>query len=167
MENRRQDPQRRRRLQLCKQVEWGRWAILGILAVTFLNQLLLWFGVEYHLLFSAAMPYYLNWLAGELGGGALKFIATVLTIALYVAYAACWLLAGHRRDWMAAAIGLYAVDTLILLVFSITLLANPVSCILELITHMVALVPMLIAYQSAKELARMARARRVRAVQQD
>ncbi len=166
METRRQDPERRKRMQLRKQIEWGRWAILGIVAMTLLNQILLWCGVEYHLIFSAAMPYYLNWLAGELGGFWLKLLATLLTLLLYASYGACWLLSGHRRDWLAAAIGLYVVDTVILLVFSLTLLANPGSCVLEILTHLVALVPLVIAYRSAEQLSRMPRQRRAPRVQE-
>ena len=124
------DPDRRCRIQLRKQIEWGRWAVLAIFLVSLVNQVMLWFGSSYHFLFSAAMPYYVNWLASQLGGTGLKIVATLLTLVLYGAYAMCVVLSGNRRDWMSATIGLYAVDTVVLCIFAFTMLANPVSCLL-------------------------------------
>ena len=154
------DPNRRLRLQLRQQIEWGRWAILGITVVSLLNQLLLWFGGAYHFLPSSAMLYYVNWLSGQMGGAGLKVLATMLTLMLYAAYGACVLMCGGRRDWMSATVGLYGVDTLILAIFAFTMLENPASCLLEILVHLALLVPMVNAIRAFDRLERLPRIRR-------
>ena len=155
---------KRLRRELIRQINLGRWALLAIVAVTLLNQLLLACGVKYHFLFSAAMPYYLNWLAIELGAvssvGAYKALAVVLTIGLYVGYAACWLLSAQRKEWLLASLVLYGVDTVLLIVFSLTLLENPASCLLEILTHFVGLFALYISMQASEKLSKLPRVRR-------
>lgn len=156
----RTDPDRRLRRQLRQRIEWGRWGILGIMAITLINQILLLCGEGYHFLFSAAIPYYLNWLAIQLDITAFKAVATILTLLLYVAYAACWLLSGRQREWMMAALGLYGVDTILLIIFALTLLENPTSCLLEVLVHCLCMVLLFFAYRAAEQLSRMPRRRR-------
>ena len=153
------DPDRRLRAHLRQKIQWGRLAVLGILAVTFVNQIMLWLGMAYHFLPSAAMPYYVNWLAGQLGGAGLKVLATLLTLMLYGAFGACAFLSGVRREWMLAAVGFYAVDTLVLTVFAFAMLENPASCFLEILVHLVLLVPMVQAVQAYGRLERLPRFR--------
>lgn len=154
------------RRQLRQRIEWGRLGILVIVGISLINQILLWCGLQYHLLFSAAMPYYLNWLAGQLDVTVFKLLATLLTILLYASYAACWLMGGHRREWMLAAAGMYAVDTLLLIIFAFTLLKNPISCLLEILTHGLVLAVLILAFLSAEKLSKMPRLRRPSAFQQ-
>ena len=166
MENdRRAAGEKRYRLKLRQQINWGRNALLVILAVTLLNQFLLMIGVNYHFLFSSAMPYYLNWLGRELAAhgdvSAFRVLAVVLTMAMYVAYVACWLLSAQRKEWMLGALGLYAVDTLLLIIFSLTLLKNPASCLFEILTHLVGLWLLYVAFGASERLSRMPRQRRV------
>ena len=153
----------RNRLQLRKklrqQVQWGRMGLLVILAVTLLNQILLLCKVNYHFHFSAALPYYLNWLARQMGQGGFKAMATILTILIYACYIACWLLSAQRREWMMAALGLYIVDTVLLIIFSLTLLSNPASCLLEILTHGAALALLGWAFRASNQLSRMPRPR--------
>lgn len=153
------DPDRRLRIQLRKQIEWGRWAILAIFLVSLVNQVMLWFGSGYHFLFSAAMPYYVNWLASQLGGTGLKVVATLLTLLLFGAYAICVVFSGNRRDWMSATIGLYAVDTLVLCVFAFTMLENPASCILEILVHVALIAPMVNAIRAFDRMERLPKLR--------
>lgn len=129
---------RQMRRQLRRRAGWGQMALLGILAVTLLNQILLWCGIGYHFLFSAAMPYYLNWLAGQLPGAGLKVIVTLVTLALYGGFGLCLLRSGQRK-WYWNAMVLYGVDTAALIVFALALLENPVSCLLEVLVHGLAL----------------------------
>ena len=157
--------EKRLRVRLRQQVNWGRNALLVILAVTLLNQFLLMIGLNYHFLFSSAVPYYLNWLGKELAAhgavGALKGIAVVLTMLMYVAYIACWLLSAQRREWMLAALGLYGIDTLLLVIFSLTLLKNPASCLFEILTHLVGLWLLYVAVGAANRLSKLPRKPRV------
>lgn len=129
---------KRMRKQLQRRVGWGQLALLGILVVSFINQLMLWMGIEYHFLFSAAMPYYLNWVARQLSSGGFSVVATVLTLALYCAYGLC-LLRSYEPRWFWAGMVLYALDTVLLIIFALALLANPMSCLLELLVHGLAL----------------------------
>ena len=166
METTRRVPaEKRLRLRLRQQIGLGRTAMLVILAVTLLNQILLMLRVEYHFLFSASVPYYLNWLVRELGAngdvGAFAALATVLTILLYAAYIACWLMSAQRKEWMVAALGLYGLDTLLLIIFALTLLDNPSSCLLEILTHGVGLAVLVVAVKASEQLSRLPKIRRV------
>ena len=157
---RRTDPQRMLKRKLRKQIEWGRWGLLAVIAATLLNQILLLCGAKYHLLFSAAMPYYLNWLAIQLNIGAFKAVATVLTIALYGAYAVCWLLSGHKKEWMLATLGLYGVDTLLLIIFAFTLVEHPASCLFEILVHFACLGLLGVAFRAFYQLSQLPRRKR-------
>jgi hypothetical protein len=157
--------EKRLRQRLRRQIGWGRTALLVILGVTLLNQFLLMFHVDYHFLFSAAVPYYLNWLVQELRAtsdvGAFGALAVVLTVLLYGAYIVCWLQSSHRKEWLVASLGLYGLDTLLLIIFCLTLLENPASCLLEILTHSVGIVLLVLAVRAAEQLSRMPRQRRV------
>lgn len=156
---RRGDPERQLRRQLRQRVEWGRLVMLLIVGVSLINQILLLFGARFHFLPSAAMPYYLNWLARQLDMTGFKVIATLLTLVLYVAYLACWLLSARYKEWMMAALGLYGVDTVLLVVFAM-LLENPASCLLEILVHALLLVVLFFAFQALVRLEKLPRRRR-------
>ena len=160
----RNSAEKRLRRKLIGQIDLGRWALLAVVAITLLNQLLLMFGVKYHFFFSASMPYYLNWLGVELSAvasvGAYRALAVVLTLALYVLYGACWLLSVQRREWLLAALVIYAVDTVFLAVFALALLGNPASCLLEVITHAPAVYALYGAYRASGQLSDLSRSRR-------
>lgn len=157
--------EKRLRMRLRKQVEWGRWCLLAILAISLLNQILLMFKVNYHFLFSASVPYYLNWLGRELGAhadlAAFKVLAVILTMLIYAAYIACWMMSAQRREWLLAALGLYGVDTLLLIIFCLTLLENPSSCLLEILTHGIGLWVLYVSFRAAERLSSLPRPRRV------
>lgn len=157
--------EKRLRQHLRRQIGWGRMALLVILGVTLLNQILLMLRVDYHLLFSAAVPYYLNWLVQELGAtsdvGVFSALAVVLTVLLYGAYIVCWLQSAQRKEWLVASLGLYGLDTLLLIIFCLTLLENPASCLLEILTHGIGIALLVIAVRASERLSRMPRQRRV------
>ena len=149
------------RIRLRRRAAWGRLSLLVMVAVTLVNQLLLALNVKYHFLWSAAVPYYLNWGLREMGAqGTAPLLAGVLTVGLYGAFLACWLLSGRRRVWLSAALGLYAVDTLLLIIFAATLLKNPSSCILEILVHGVLLALLIVAVRARGQLSRMPKLRR-------
>lgn len=166
METTRRIPaEKRLRIRLRQQVGWGRNALLVILAVTLINQIMLMLRVEYHFLFSAAVPYYMNWLVQQLGAatnlGAFPALAVVLTIAVYAALIACWLLSAQRKEWMLASLGLYSLDTLLLIIFALTMLENPASCLLEILTHGIGIALLVVAMRASERLSRLPRVRRV------
>lgn len=156
----RDDSQRALRRQLRQRLEWGRMAILVLVAVSLLNQILLWCGVRFHFLTAPAMTYYINWLARQLDMGGFKVLATMMTLLLYVAYLACWLLSARKKEWMMAALGLYGVDTVLLVVFALVLLENPASCLLEVLVHCLILALLFFAFQAAERLSKIPRRRR-------
>lgn len=156
----RDDSQRTLRRQLRQRLEWGRMAIFVLVAVSLLNQILLWCGVRFHFLTAPAMTYYINWLARQLDMGGFKVIATMMTLLLYVAYLACWLLSARKKEWMMAALGLYGVDTVLLVVFALVLLENPASCLLEVLVHCLILALLFFAFQAAERLSKIPRRRR-------
>lgn len=154
------------RRKLMQRVGLGRTAILLILAVSLLNQLLLVLKVNYHFLFSAAVPYYFNWLAGKLGGAAgvttLKVFAVIVSLLVYVAYVGCWILSAGRRDYLKIALWLYVADTVLLVGFAFAMLKNPFSCLLELLVHLIGIAVLYHAHLSAQQLRKMSRKRRPR-----
>lgn len=163
---RRRPAGQRVRQKLRQSIGLGRTAILLLLAVSLLNQLLLLLKINYHFLFSTAVPYYLNWLARKLGGPAgvtpLKVLAVILTLLIYSLYLACWVLSARRRDYLKTALLLYCADTVLLVIFAFALLNNPFSCLLEVLVHIVGIVVLYHAHRSAQQLRQMSRKKRTR-----
>ena len=140
-------------LRLRQRVIWVRMSLLAMVVITLVNQFLLALGVDYHFLLSAAAPYYLNWVCEQLGLDATVCgLAAAFTAGLYAAYFVCWLLSRRHRGGLLAALGLYAVDTLLLIIFAATLLKNTASCALEILAHMGILALLVSGNQAAGRL---------------
>lgn len=158
------------RRQLQQHIGLGRTAIILLLAVSLLNQLLLLLKVNYHFLFSTAVPYYLNWLARKLGGPVgvtpLKVLAVILTLLIFVAYVACWIFSARRREFLKTAFLLYSADTVLLVIFAFALLNNPFSCLLEVLVHVIGIIVLYNAYRSALQLRKMSKKKKSRPVSQ-
>lgn len=144
------------------QLAAGRLALMAVAVLTLINQLLLLWRAEYHFLLSAATSYYVNWLwfKLELGGGWAVF-NVLLTLILDGFYCVCWARSGRRRIYITAALAAYGLDTLLLVIFAFTMLNNPASCILEILTHLGVLYLLLTADQAAAALQRMRQRARV------
>ena len=149
------------RQNLLQWIGLGRTAILLLLAVSLLNTLLSLFKVDYHFLFSAAVPHYLNWLAGKLavssGVTPLKIFAVIVTLLTFASYAACWAYSARRRHFLKIALLLYCVDTLLLVVFAVGCIKNPLNCLLELLVHLIGVGVLYHSHCCAQQLHRMAR----------
>lgn len=159
------------RRKLLQHIGLGRTALLLLLTASLINQLLLLLKVNYHFLFSAAVPYYMNWLAGKLGGPAgvtpLKVFAVILSILTYVVYVACWVFSARRRDLLKAALWLYCADTLLLVIFAFAFLNNPFSCLLEVLVHLIGIALLYDAHRSAQYLRKISRKRKPRPTAQE
>lgn len=159
------------RRQLQQHIGLGRTAILLMLAVSLLNQLLLLLKVNYHFLFSTAVPYYLNWLARKLGGPVgvtpLKVLAVILTLLIFVTYVACWIFSARRRDFLKTAFLLYSADTVLLVIFAFALLNNPFSCLLEVLVHVIGIIVLYNAHRSALQLRKMSKKKKRRPASQE
>ena len=149
----------RRKLQ--QRIGLGRTALLVMISVSLLNQLLLLLKVNFHFLFSASVPYYLNWLARKLGGPAgatpLKVIAVILTLLIYFVYVACWLYSARRKEFLKTALLVYSADTVLLVIFAFALLNNPFNCLLEVLIHLIVIAALYSAHHAAQQLRRMPR----------
>ena len=129
---------RRMRMRLWHRFAWGRCGLAGMVGVSVVNLVLLLFGVQYHFLLSAAVPYYLGWVCGQLGvGGWLKLLSGVVAVVILAVYGGCWFLSRRRRGLLTVALGIYVLDTVLLVLFAATLLEDPVPCALEILTHCV------------------------------
>ncbi len=169
MENtrkRRRTPEKSKRQILLQHIGLGRTAILLLLAVSLLNQLLILLEVNYHFLFSTAVPYYLNWLAGKLGGTAgatpLKIFAVIVAFLSFVAYVGCWVISAQRRELLKTALWLYCADTVMLVIFAFALLSNPFSCLLEMLVHLIGIAILYDAHCCAQQLRKLTKKRKPR-----
>ena len=110
-------------------------AALALLAVaTFMNLILLYWGKRYRLLTGSAAAYYIGWLArGTESGIGLQGLARFLGLGLCLVYVICL----YRANNQGLAMGFlfYAADTALLLITVLFAVANPESCLLELLTH--------------------------------
>lgn len=147
-----------RKAILRHQVTAGRSALLAVTGLTLVNLILLIFNAEYHFLLSGAVPYYVNWICDKLGlFWVWSLLAATLSVGLTFLYGACWVLSQRRRIFLTAAVGFYALDTLLLVIFAFTLIGNPASCVLEILTHLAVLALLIVAERAAGALQRMRR----------
>lgn len=162
--DRREGAVKRARRQLHQHIGLGRAAMLVLLAVSLVNQLMLLLKINYHFLFSAAVPYYLNWMALKLGehDGVtfFKVFALLATLVIFAVYVGCWMFSAHQRKYLKLGMVLYCADTILLVIFAFALLNNPFSCLLEILTHLVGIALLYDGYRSAEQLARMSKKRR-------
>lgn len=132
----------------------GRSTLLMILIFTVINIVTLVTETDYYFLFSAAVPYYLTvfgmifdeWVIGTFTTTALVVAAVILAV-----YLLCWLLSKKRRGWLIAALVLFIVDTVALVVFSLSLdmLADN---ILDFLFHGWAIWELIAAWKADKKL---------------
>ena len=110
-------------------------AVLALLAgATFINLILLFWGMRYRLLTGSAAAYYIGWLAqGTDSGVGVQGLALFLGLGLCLAYVICL----YRAHGQGLAMGFlfYAADTVVLLITALFAVANPESCLFELMTH--------------------------------
>lgn len=146
------------RVKFRSQAAAGRYALLAVAGLTLVNLLLLLFRAEYHLLISAAVPYYVNWLCVKLGASWFWWVlAVLLAVAMVVFYGGCWYLSHRGQVFLKAALLVYALDTLLLVIFALTLVENFASCILEILTHGAVLYLLVTADGAVAALGRMRR----------
>ena len=162
--DRREGAERKVRRQLRQHVGLGRTALLVLLVVSLVNQLMLLLKINYHFLFSAGVPYYLNWMALKLGEHEgvtfFKVFALLVTLVIFAVYVSCWMFSAHQRRYLKIGLVIYCADTVLLVIFAFALLNNPFSCLLEILTHLVGIVFLYDGYRSAQQLARMSKKRR-------
>jgi len=94
--------------------------LLLVVAFTVINLLLMAFGSDFYLLFSATIPSLVYGVAYEIGLGAVGLILALVMVAIYLV---CYLLSKKYRVFILVAMILFAVDTGFFLVLFFNLLA--------------------------------------------
>lgn len=138
---------------LTQQIASGRGTLLGIIILTALNEGMLLANTGRYFLFSASIPYYLTWFGKILDNGTddgsgtiiarYTIIAILVSVVILGVYLLCWFLSKKRIGWLTAATALFAVDTVLFIIFAFTVLAEPMRCLLDFLLHAVALYQMI------------------------
>ena len=147
---------------LSQQISSGRGTLLGIIILTALNEVMLLLDTGRYFLFSASIPYYLTWFGKILdngtsdGSGAIiakyTIIAILVSLVILGVYLLCWFLSKKRIGWLTAATILFAIDTVLFIIFAFTVLAEPMRCLLDFLLHAVAVYQMIAGILSHKKL---------------
>ncbi len=98
----------------------GQWSLLGILAITAINIVLAVFSVSLYFPFSACVPRELI-LWGNKAGGSWVSICLIAAVVFLFAFLACEILVLRQEKFppFRLAFGLYALDSLVYLVFAL------------------------------------------------
>lgn len=130
-----------------RQIKMARYMLLATVIVTVLNIAFLLGNVDLYISYNASLPYYLVWLGKMfdnglyLGAANGEFTATGLAMAgvLLSGWLLLWWLSYGSRNWLKVGLVAVAVDLGILVVLSIVLFTDPLSCFWEGILHIAAL----------------------------
>lgn len=149
---------------LLSKAKSGRHSLLLIVIFTIINLVMILVDSGTYFLFSASVPYYVTlllkaiengfsdgaWVNGPATIGALVFSFVVLTV-----YFLCWLLSDKHRGWLTAALVLFIIDTIAMMVFTQLLYDNPMSNIIDLVFHVWAITELFQATRARRKLQNM------------
>ena len=120
---------------LLRQVANGRYSLLLIVILTVVNLIMTILDTNTYFLFSASVPYYLVFVGmgienGFVDGawnvkGTLTYTGLVIALVIVAVYLLCWLLSKKRAGWLTAALVLFIVDTVALVVITFALYDKP------------------------------------------
>ena len=147
---------------LQKQVSGGQYALLLIVIFTAINLVFLMLDVDRYFLFSASVPYYLVMIGkgvenGFVDGawsenGPLTITGLVIALVILAVYLLCWLLSKKKGGWLTAAMVLFIVDSVILVVLTFALYDNPMVNAMDFLLHIWAIVELVQAVKANKKL---------------
>lgn len=126
---------------LTRQIAGGRYSLLLILIFTVVNLVLLLLDANRYFLFSASVPYYLTvfgiGMDNTLADGIGTFTVTSLVISALIlgVYLLCWVLSRKKTGWLGAALVLFCIDTVGLLLFTFSLMDSPLSNLTDILLH--------------------------------
>ena len=116
---------------LLRQVANGRYSLLLIVILTVVNLIMTILDTNTYFLFSASVPYYLVFVGmgienGFVNGawnvkGTLTYTGLVIALVIVAVYLLCWLLSKKRAGWLTAALVLFIIDTVALVVIAIAI----------------------------------------------
>ena len=147
-----------------KMITGGRASLLLIVVLTVVNIVLLLIEADRYFVFSASIPYYLTAFAMGMdsvftsGIGTYTIIAIVISVIVVGIYLLCWALGEKKPSWLTAALVLFSLDTVGLLVITFTLLEDPILNLVDIIFHALAVYELVMAVICAGKLKRQAAA---------
>ena len=125
---------------LLRQVANGRYSLLLIVILTVVNLIMTILDTNTYFLFSASVPYYLVFVGMGIENG---FVAV---------YLLCWLLSKKRAGWLTAALVLFIIDTVALVVITFALYDSPVGKLVDFLLHIWAIVELVQGVRGSKKL---------------
>lgn len=124
--------------------------LLLMIGLTAINIILAAVGSDYMMLFSATVPYFAA-VIGTIPEFGLSLVACIVTAFVMLAvYFVCWLLSKKHYGWMIAALVLFSLDTLVLVL--LYLLAMEVSGILDAAIHIWVLYYLIVGVSNGAKL---------------
>ena len=147
---------------LLRQVANGRYSLLLIVILTVVNLIMTILDTNTYFLFSASVPYYLVFVGmgienGFVDGawnvrGTLTYTGLVIALVIVAVYLLCWLLSKKRAGWLTAALVLFIVDTVALVVITFALYDSPMGKLVDFLLHIWAIVELIQAVRGSKKL---------------
>ena len=130
--------------------------LLAMLVLTAVNTLLALTGSDRYYLFTDFAAYIWAVFArgfydftGEAKWLVLGAAGAVLVMAVYFL---CWLLSKKRRGWLTAALVLFIVDTVALVVIAFALYDSPMGKLVDFLLHIWAIVELVLAVRGSRKL---------------
>lgn len=130
---------------LLRSIAGGRSSLLLILIFTVVNLLFIVLDVDRYFLFAASVPYYLTSLGkgmdnGFVNGawdtnGTYTVTALIISVVILAFYLLCWLLSKKKTGWLTAALVLFILDTVALVLFTFALYDNPMVNLVDFLLH--------------------------------
>ena len=141
-----------------KMIAGGRASLLLIVVLTVVNIVLLLIEADRYFVFSASIPYYLTAFAMGMdsvfssGIGTYTIIAIVISVIVVGIYLLCWALGEKKPGWLTAALVLFSLDTVGLLVITFALVDDPILNLMDIIIHALVVYELARAVACAKKL---------------
>ena len=147
---------------LLRQVANGRYSLLLIVILTVVNLIMTILDTNTYFLFSASVPYYLVFVGmgienGFVDGawnvkGTLTYTGLVIALVIVAVYLLCWLLSKERAGWLTAALVLFIIDTVALVVITFALYDSPMGKLVDFLLHIWAIVELVQGVRGSKKL---------------
>ena len=143
---------------LLRQVANGRCSLLLIVILTVVNLIMTILDTNTYFLFSASVPYYLVFVGMGIENGFVdgawnvKGTLTYTGLVIVAVYLLCWLLSKKRAGWLTAALVLFIIDTVALVVIAFALYDSPEGKLVDFLLHIWAIVELVQGVRGSKKL---------------
>ena len=130
----------------------GRSTLLTILIFTVINIVMLVVQADYYFLFSASVPYYLTlfgMIFDEFVVGTYTTSALVIAAVILGLFLLCWIFSKKRRGWLIAALVMFIIDTVLVIVDAIGFME--ISYLMDIAFHIWLIVELILGIRVGKE----------------